>query len=72
MRKREIMNMGRKQELINCIIDNDLNTFYESGSDGVQSVLNWGFKGYQNYTEEELVQEMNERDLWDSWFKENV
>ena len=62
--------MSRKQEMINRLIEDDLDTVYGHGSDGVQSILNWGFKGYQNYTEEELTQEMNERDLWNDWFRD--
>mgnify|MGYP000568713272 CR=1 FL=1 len=38
----------------------------------IDNILRCGHKGYEYYTEEELVQEMNERDLWNEWFKETV
>jgi hypothetical protein len=62
--------MSRKQEMINCLIENDLKNIYGSSSDGIQSILQWGFKGYQNMEEKELIDEMTDRDLWDTWFKD--
>jgi hypothetical protein len=64
--------MSRREEMINMLIDDDINTFQSSDSWIISDILRSGFKGYKNYTEEELVQEMNERDLWNEWFKETV
>ena len=54
------------------LIDDDINTFQSSDSWIISDILRSGFKGYKNYTDQELVQEMNERDLWNEWFKETV
>ncbi len=64
--------MSRRKEMINMLIDDDINTFQSSDSWIISDILRSGFKGYENYTEEELVQEMNERELWNEWFKETV
>jgi hypothetical protein len=68
--------MSRRHEMIEMLIDNDINTILSDASAGDMSLLAEtlysGFKGYQNYTEEELVQEMNERELWTEWFKETA
>jgi hypothetical protein len=55
-----------KQELINSLISDDLNTLYECSDSSIRSVLEWGFKGYQNMTEEELIKELNEREIYAS------
>ena len=69
--------MSRKYEMIEMLIDDDLNTIFtmkgeENDESMLAQMLYSGFKGYENYTEEELVKEMNERDLWNEWFKETV
>jgi hypothetical protein len=64
--------MSRREEMINMLIDDDINTFQSSDSWIISDILRSGFKGYENYTEEELVNEMNERELWTEWFKETV
>jgi hypothetical protein len=69
--KRRIL-MSRREEMINMLIDDDINTFQSSDSWIISDILRSGFKGYENYTEEELVNEMNERELWTEWFKETV
>jgi hypothetical protein len=66
------MKMSRREEMVNMLIDDDINTFQSSDSWIISEILRSGFKGYENYTEEQLVQEMNERDLWNAWFKETV
>ena len=64
--------MSRREEMIAMLIDNDIDTFQSSDSWIISEILRSGFKGYENYTDEELVQEMNERDLWNEWFKETA
>jgi hypothetical protein len=62
--------------MIEMLVDNDIDSIMADANQNDLSVLAeilyTGFKGYENYTEEQLVQEMNERDLWNSWFKEAV
>ena len=36
----------------------------------LSALLTDGFKGYESYTDDELTNEMNERDLWTDWFKD--
>jgi hypothetical protein len=69
---------GRRNAMIEILVDNDINTI-ESDMNTVQSgdgssylydLLTLGFKGYENMFDDELVQEMNERDLWDNFFKD--
>ena len=68
--------MSRRHEMIEMLVDNDIDSIMADANQNDLSVLAeilyTGFKGYENYTEEQLVQEMNERDLWNSWFKEAV
>lgn len=63
--------------MIEMLIDDDLNTIFtmkgeENDESLIAQMLYSGFKGYENYTEEELITEMNERELWNEWFKETV
>ena len=64
--------MSRREEMIQMLIDDDIDTFQSSDSWIISEILRSGFKGYENFTDDELVQEMNERDLWAEWFKETV
>jgi hypothetical protein len=69
--------MSRRREMIEMLVDDDINNIFEAKNQEndeyyISNILLEGFKGYENYTEEELVQEMNERDLWHQWFKETV
>jgi hypothetical protein len=69
--------MSRRHEMIRMLIDDDLDTIktnqiQDNDNSYLYSILASGFKGYGNYTEEELVQEMNERDLWVNWFREEA
>ena len=68
--------MSRREEMIAMLIDNDIDTIMADASQNdmslLASTLYSGFKGYENYTDEKLVTEMNERDLWHQWFKETV
>jgi hypothetical protein len=68
--------MSRRREMIEMLVDNDIDSIMADANQNDLSVLAeilyTGFKGYENYTEEQLVQEMNERELWNAWFKEAV
>ena len=68
--------MSRRREMIEMLVDNDIDSIMADANQNDLSVLAeilyTGFKGYENYTEEQLVQEMNERDLWNEWFKETA
>jgi hypothetical protein len=68
--------MSRRHEMIEMLVDNDIDSIMADASQNDLSVLAeilcTGFKGYENFTDDELVQEMNERDLWNAWFKEAV
>jgi hypothetical protein len=69
--------MSRRQEMIEMLVDDDINSIFESKNQEndeyyISAILSEGFKGYENFTEEELVQEMNERDLWNAWFRVTV
>jgi len=69
--------MSRRDSMIEMLIDDDLNTIFtmkgeENDESMIAQMLYSGFKGYENYTEEELITEMNERELWNEWFKETV
>lgn len=46
--------------LINDDIDSILNNHY---LDAINFILESGFKGYRNMTDEELIQELKERDI---------
>lgn len=49
----------KRQEIINKLVDNDINTIiseHEQGDDSyVASIFEYGMKGYANFTDEELV-----------------
>lgn len=66
--------MSRRQEMIKMLIDSDYDSIQNDGThaDFLYDMLYDGFKGYNNMTDEELVQEMNIRELWTEWFTEEV
>lgn len=53
--------MFDREKAINDLIDDDMNVI--KGSDGwmLSDILAHGFKGYNNFTDGELVEELNER-----------
>ena len=55
--------MWDKVQAINCLIGDDLNTLHECSDSSIRSVLEWGFKGYYNMTDEELMSELIDRDI---------
>lgn len=70
--------MSRKQEIIKTLVDDDINSIFEAKGEYndefyLANILTEGFVGYANMTEDELIKEMDERDLWnEEWFKEGV
>ena len=59
--------MSRKFEMIEVLIDNDIDTIMADANQNDMSLLaqmlHSGFKGYENYTDEQLVRELNEREI---------
>lgn len=68
--------MSRRDAMIELLVDNDIDGIMADAGDRdfslLSEILSTGFKGYENFTDDELVQEMNERDLWNAWFEETV
>jgi len=68
--------MSRRHAMIEMLVDNDIDSIMADAGDKdlscLAEILSTGFKGYENFTDDELVREMNERDLWNSWFKETA
>jgi hypothetical protein len=62
--------------MIEMLVDNDIDSIMADAGDKdlscLAEILCTGFKGYENFTDDELVQEMNERELWNEWFKESA
>ena len=54
----------KRQDVINRLVDNDINTIIHSHNVGddsyVASIFEYGMKGYANFTDEELVIEYRE------------
>jgi hypothetical protein len=54
----------KKQEIIDRLVNNDINTIiqeHERGDDSyVASIFEYGMKGYANFTDEELITEYME------------
>jgi hypothetical protein len=60
--------MWNRDLAIDTIINDDLNSFFTSkdqydDDSTLAEMLLSGFKGYQNYTDEQLMQELIERDI---------
>ena len=54
-----------REKAIECLVDDDLNTILTYNDDNwiLSEILIKGFKGYVNYTDEELETELVERDI---------
>ena len=52
-----------KQQAVETLVADDLDAMQNGFEDGFISVLRWGFQGYYNMTDEELEQELRERDI---------
>ena len=50
-------------EAIDELINNDMNTIENDDGWYLSMLLRSGHKGYENYTDEELMQELTERDI---------
>jgi hypothetical protein len=57
--------MFDKELAIQSLVDDDLNTILSYNDDNwiLSEMLVNGFKGYSNYTDQELMQELKERGL---------
>ena len=57
--------MFNREMAINELIDNDLSDILQHGDDNwiLSNILADGFKGYNNFTDEELMRELEERDI---------
>jgi hypothetical protein len=55
--------MFDRQKAIDELIANDMDTIQNDDGMFLSSLLDYGFKGYQHYTDEELMQELMERDI---------
>ena len=53
--------MYDRQLAIDTLITDDMDTTWSGAMDYLYSMFLHGFKGYTNYTDDELVQELNER-----------
>ena len=55
--------MFDRTKAIEELVSDDMNTVFNEGDYYLYALLKDGFKGYDNYTDDELVQELNERDI---------
>jgi hypothetical protein len=55
--------MYNREKCIKQLILDDLDTQAWNGNDVISSILEFGFKGYNNFTDDEIMQEMKERDI---------
>jgi hypothetical protein len=56
--------MFNRDDAIECLINDDIDSIVNGGyCDGMLMLLAEGFKGYNNFTDDELAQELNERDI---------
>lgn len=56
--------MFNRDKAIQELIDDDINSFTEHGyTDTLYFILERGFKGYAHFTDEELIEELRERDI---------
>jgi hypothetical protein len=55
--------MFDRDKAIETLISDDIDSFNNGFEHGLAEILYSGFKGYENYTDEELMQELTERDI---------
>jgi hypothetical protein len=56
--------MFKRDEVIRQLIEDDINSYVEHGYiDTLWFILERGFKGYAHFTDDELIEECNERDI---------
>lgn len=55
--------MYNREKCIKELILDDLDTQAWNGNEMISSILEFGFKGYSNYSDNELMQELKQRGL---------
>jgi hypothetical protein len=57
--------MFNRERAIQELVDNDFDTIFNSdyGVELVRSILDSGFKGYRDMSDEELMMELEQRDI---------
>jgi hypothetical protein len=56
--------MFKRDEVIRLLIEDDINSYVEHGHvDTLWFILERGFKGYAHFTDDELIEELTERDI---------
>jgi len=55
--------MWNRDEAVNALIADDINTIESDSGWYLSAILSVGFKGYDNYADDELIQELMERDI---------
>ena len=60
--------MSNRDKMIDRLIDDDIDTIFTMKGEYndeslIAQMLYSGFKGYENYTDEQLVRELNEREI---------
>lgn len=55
--------MFNRDEAIDELINNDINTIQNDDGYYLSSLLRHGFSGYTNFTDEALMEELTERDI---------
>lgn len=55
--------MFDREKAIEELVSDDMNTVDVGAAYYLYNLLRDGFKGYANYTDDELVQELHERDI---------
>ena len=54
---------GRRNGMIEMLIDNDIDLIKAGDDYYLDMTLRCGFKGYENYTDDELEVELKDRDI---------
>ena len=58
-----VIQRNWRDNAIDTLVSDDIDSFNNGFEHGLAEMLYSGFKGYQNYTDEELEVELNERDI---------
>jgi len=66
-----ILNEQQREVAVSALVDNDFDHFSMSGDalELLNSYLVYGHKGYNDYTNDELVSELRKRDMFDRLFE---
>jgi len=61
-----ILNEQQREVAVSALVDNDFDTIMSGDAlELLNSYLMYGHKGYNDYTNDELVSELRERDMMD-------